>query len=128
GGDGVPATQARLTEPFAIGFDAAGDAYLVELTGERLLKVDRAGILHVVGGTGKKGPGDDGPAKSTTFNGMHSLAVLPQDGVFVADTWNGRIRRYDPTSGTIKAVAGKSRTGKATYAGDGGPPLDAIFS
>ena len=128
GGDGVPAIQAKLTEPFAIGFDSAGDAYIVELTGERLLKVDKAGILHVVAGTGKKGPGADGPAKTTTFNGMHSLAVPPKDGVFVADTWNGRLRRYDPKTDTIAAVAGKSRTEKVVYSGDGGPALDALFS
>jgi DNA-binding beta-propeller fold protein YncE len=128
GGDGAPAVKAKLTQPFGIGFDAAGNAYLVELAGERLLKVDKAGIFHILAGTGKKGPGDDGPAKTTSFNGMHSLAVLPTDGVFVADTWNGRIRRYDPKTETIAAVAGKSRTGKAVYAGDGGPALEAVFS
>ena len=127
-GDGVPAVQAKLNAPFGIGFDSAGNAYIVELTGERLLKVDPKGVFHVVAGTGKKGPGNDGSAKTTTFNGMHSLAVPPKDGVFVADTWNGRIRRYDPTTDMMTAVAGKSRTEKARYAGDGGPALEAFFS
>jgi DNA-binding beta-propeller fold protein YncE len=128
GGDGVPATDAKLTQPFGIDFDQAGNAYIVELTGERLLKVDPKGVFHIVAGTGKKGAGDDGHARSTTFNGMHSLAVHPTDGVFVADTWNGRIRRYDPKTETIEAIAGKSRTGKTQYGGDGGPAKDALFS
>jgi hypothetical protein len=128
GGDGAAATSAKLTEPFAIGFDPAGNAWIVEMTGERLLKVDPKGVFHVVAGTGKRGPGLDGPAKSTTFNGMHNLAVHPTEGIFLADTWNGRIRRYDPKTDTIEGVAGKLRPGKTQYGGDGGPAKDALFS
>jgi DNA-binding beta-propeller fold protein YncE len=125
GEDKIPATQARLVQPFGIDFDQAGNAYLVELKGERVLRIDRKGILNVIGGTGSTGStGDDGPARQATFNGMHSLAVTPDGTVYLADTWNQRIRTIDPKTGTITAFAG---TGKKGYAGDGGPALAAQF-
>src|SRR5688572_14383207 len=63
GGDGTPARQARLVEPFGVARDASGELYIVEHTGHRLRKVDKDGILRTVAGTGEKGDGgDDGPA------------------------------------------------------------------
>jgi sugar lactone lactonase YvrE len=125
GDNGIPATQARLIEPFGIDFDQAGNAYLVELKGERVLRIDPRGNFTIVGGTGVKGDGGDGgPALKATFNGMHSLAVASDGSVYLADTWNNRIRKLDTKTGTVTAFAG---TGKKGYAGDGGPALDAQF-
>jgi sugar lactone lactonase YvrE len=125
--ENVPATQAKLVEPFGIDFDRDGNAWIVELKGERLLKVDTKGILTIAAGTGKKGStGDDGPGREATFNGMHSLAVHPETGdVYLADTWNNRIRKFDPKSGKVTAFAG---TGKKGYGGDGGPAANADFA
>jgi sugar lactone lactonase YvrE len=123
--DNVPATQALLVQPFGIDFDRAGNAYLVELKGNRALRIDPKGMLTVIAGTGMKGDaGDGGPARRASVNGMHSLAVAADGMVYLTDTWNNRIRRYDPKAGTIAAFAG---TGKKGYAGDGGPALSAHF-
>jgi DNA-binding beta-propeller fold protein YncE len=125
GDDNILATQARLLQPFGIDFDQAGNAYLVELKGERVLRIGRKGILTVIAGTGVQGNGGDGgSALKATLNGMHSLAVAPDGTVYVADTWNNRIRRIDPNTGTIHAFAGTCNKG---YAGDGGPAIDAQF-
>jgi DNA-binding beta-propeller fold protein YncE len=124
--DQVPATKARLIAPFGVDFDKSGNMYIVELTGERVLRVDPRGTLTIVGGTGKKGSsGDGGPATSATFNSMHSLAVSPDGFVYLADTLNNRIRKLDPASGIITPFAG---TGKKGYGGDGGPALKADFN
>ncbi len=123
--DNVPATQAKLDGPFGIVFDKAGSFYLVELTGERVLKVDSKGTLTIIGGTGKTGnSGDGGPATRATFNGMHNLTISQAGDLYLADTWNNRIRKLDPKTGTIAAFAG---TGKKGYAGDGGPALKGVF-
>ena len=107
GANNVPATMAKLMEPFGVDFDKAGNFYLVELKGQRVLKVDAKGIFTVLAGTGKKGEsGDDGPALSATFNGMHSLAVTPDGVIYAADTWNKRVRKIDPKTGKITAFAG----------------------
>jgi sugar lactone lactonase YvrE len=125
GENNLPATQARLTQPFAIDFDQAGNAYVVELKGGRVLRIDPKGILTVIAGTGAQGnDGDGGPALKATFNGMHNLAVTPDGTAYVADTWNNRIRRIDPHTGMVYAFAG---TGKKGYSGDGGPAIDAQF-
>src|SRR5215211_5385833 len=62
--------EPPLTSPFGIDFDAAGDLYFVELTGQRVRKLDRSGALSTVAGTGRKGnSGDGGPAREAEFNG-----------------------------------------------------------
>src|SRR5262245_12629569 len=130
--ENVPATRAKLTSPFGIDFDAQGNAYVVELSGERVLKVDTSGTFHIAAGTGKKGDGGDGgAARQATFNGMHSLAIHRGTGdVFLADTWNCRVRRYAPKTGMISGVAGVSYpTGDTKkkayqYGGDGGPAAE----
>jgi DNA-binding beta-propeller fold protein YncE len=121
--DNVPAVNAKLSQPFGIDFDKAGSYYLVELTGQRILKVDTKGTLTILGGTGKKGnSGDAGPATKATFNGMHSLAVTPAGILYAADTWNNRVRKLDTKSGIIQAFAG---TSKKASKSDGSPALQA---
>ncbi len=102
-----PAAECRLNAPFGVDFDSGGLMYIVELSGQRMLRVDTAGRMEWIGGTGEKGfRGNDGPVKTAQFNGMHSLAVLPSDEVVVADTWNNCLRRFSPKTGTIAGLAG----------------------
>ena len=122
-GEGAPATEARLHNPFGVDFDKSGAMYLVELEGGHVHSVDSQGIFSTIAGTGLKGDtGDDGPAKNATFNAMHSLAIAPSGEIFIADTLNNRVRKIDPRSGLITPFAG---TGKKAYAGDGGPAVKA---
>src|SRR5688500_4753334 len=60
----APATECRLREPFAVEFTADGAMLIAEMVGgNRVLKVDPAGHLTVIAGTGIKGySGDAGPA------------------------------------------------------------------
>jgi hypothetical protein len=120
------ATNCRVHRPFGIDFDRAGNSYIVEMSGgERVLKIDRAGKLSVFAGTGEKGDsGDGGPALGAHFNGMHSLAIGPDGDIFIADTWNSRVRRIEARSGKIFGFAG---TGKRGFSGDGGPAREAEF-
>jgi DNA-binding beta-propeller fold protein YncE len=125
GGDGVPAVQAKLQTPFGIDFDRAGNLYFVELTGQRVGRIDARGILTTIAGTGKKGAGGDGgPAARAEFNGMHSLAVAPAGDIFLTDTWNNRVRKIDAATGVVSTVAG---TGIKGFGGDGGPATQAQF-
>src|SRR5687767_12250908 len=93
GGEGHegPANQAKLTAPFAVDFDASGNMYIAEMTGERIRKVAADGNLTTVAGTGKKGfAGDGGPASSAQINGAHHLLMGPDGRLLIADTWNNR--------------------------------------
>lgn len=125
GGDGAPADRAELITPFGVGFDAAGTLYFVELNGHRVRKIGPDGIVTTIAGTGRKGDGgDDGPAAKAELNGPHSLAVTREGNVYVADTWNNRVRKIEARTGRITNVAG---TGHKGYSGDGGPATRADF-
>lgn len=123
GGDGSIAVHAALNSPFGVDFDSAGNMFIVELSGGHLHRVDAKGVFSTIGGNGKKGDaGDNGPVAQAMFNGMHHLAIGPGDHLYIADTWNNRIRRIDVRTGRITPFAG---TGKRGYSGDGGPALAA---
>jgi DNA-binding beta-propeller fold protein YncE len=127
--DGQDATQAKLIQPFGVDFHSSGAILIVEMAkGERLRFVSPEGkIGTLAGGMGVKGnDGDDAPAIQgrATFNGMHSLAVGPNGNVYLADTWNNRVRVFEPKSGVVRAFAG---TGKKGFSGDGGPAHKADF-
>lgn len=119
-------SEPKIQSPFAVDSDPKGNLYFCEMTGNRIGRIDRKGFVTIIAGTGQKGnDGDGGPAAKATFNGMHNLAVAPDgDALFVADTWNNRIRRIDLKTGTVAAFAG---TGTREFAGDGGSPLSARF-
>jgi hypothetical protein len=121
-----PATNCAVHAPFAVDFDRAGNMYIAEFAGgERVLKVDPRGELTIFAGTGEKGnSGDGGPATEAKFNSMHHLIVGPRDDIFVADSFNSRVRRIDARNGGVFPFAG---TGKRGFSGDGGPATEADF-
>lgn len=129
GGNSPPpgkATDIKLNGPFGVDWNKAGDMFLVEIAGHRVMKVDTKGHLTLVAGTGEKADkGDDGPGPTAAFNGMHSLVITPDDQILVADTWNNRVRRIDPKTGKIHAFAG---TGEKSFSGDDGDALKAKFT
>lgn len=102
------AEKADLKEPFGTGFDAAGNLWIVEMvSGNRLFRVSPDGEATHVAGTPVPGySGDGGPALEASFNGPHNLDVLPNGHILIGDTWNGVVREYDPTAGTVRTVPG----------------------
>lgn len=125
GGDGATAERAKLVSPFGVGFDAEGTLFFVEMTAHRVRKIGPDGLVTTLAGSGREGSGGDlGPAARAELNGPHSLAVTKNGDVFVADTWNNRVRKIDAGSGRITNVAG---TGRKGFAGDDGPAAQADF-
>src|SRR5262249_40307428 len=123
---GVPATKAKLWQPFGIDCDAQGNLYFVEIDGHRVCKIDKQGILARIAGTGQKGyGGDGGPGPAAEFNSMHNLAISPNGDIYLADTLNHRVRKIDKKTGVVTTIAG---TGEKGFSGDGGPASKAQFS
>ena len=120
------ATQWRLADPFAIEFDAKGNGFLCEMTNGRVMFINAYGNLLMMGGGGEKGRAGDGSlAAAAQFNGPHNLAVDKNGDVYIADTWNWKIRRIDAKTGVVSTFAG---TGKKAFGGDDGPAEKADFS
>ena len=122
----APATQCKLREPFAVEFTPDGRMIIAEMvSGNRVLSVDKTGKLTLLAGTGIKGfSGDGGSAVAAQFNGIHNAAIAKNGDIFLADSWNYRIRKLSP-NGTVTTFAG---TGKKGFGGDGGIAKDAEFS
>ncbi len=90
--DGGAATDATLSSPRGIFGDAGGNIYIVE--SGRVRRVDSAGIITTIAGTGSSGFGGDGlPATDAQFDFANGVFVNPQGDVFVADENNHRIRQ-----------------------------------
>ena len=107
-GDGGPATEAALNEPYEVRFDAAGNMFFVEMQNHLIRRVDRrTGIISTVAGTGKEGfSGDGGPATEAQFSSPHSIAFDADGYLYVADIGNHRIRRIDLKQNKIDTIAG----------------------
>ena len=111
GGNAEPpgtATEVQLKEPFGTEFDAAGNAWIIEMvSGNRLLKRSVDGILSHMAGRLQSGySGDGGPVLQAQFNGPHNIAVLSESKVLVADTWNGVIREVNVATGLVRTISG----------------------
>ena len=123
-GDGASALAAEFRSPFGVAPIADGGFLVVDAGNSRIRRVSRDGIIATVAGTGVNGfSGDDGRATSAEIDQPHNVAVLPDGGFMIADTFNNRVRRVWP-DGTITTVAGD---GAAGFSGDGGDPLAATL-
>jgi len=122
GGDGGPATAASLYHPFAVRANPAGGFFIADKENQRVRKVDAAGIINTIAGSGDCGyAGDGGPALQAQLCAPQGMAFDAMGSVFIADAQGNRIRKVD-AGGTISTVAG---TGTAGYSGDGGPATQA---
>jgi DNA-binding CsgD family transcriptional regulator/sugar lactone lactonase YvrE len=125
GGDGGPAALARLNSPagIAVGF---GDSVFVSDTGNnRVRMISADGTIGTIAGTGEAGyAGDGGVASQAVLNSPQGLAVDAEGNLYVADSFNGRVRKID-VGGVITTIAGDGAQG---YSGDGGPATRAALN
>jgi sugar lactone lactonase YvrE len=115
-GDGIPATQAWLSEPNGLALDAAGNLYISDMFNYRIRKVDTSGIISTIAGNGTAGfGGDGGSATSAMIYGTEDVAVDARGNLYIADSFNSRVRIVN-RSGVIQTFAGSGNFG---YNGDG---------
>ncbi len=123
-GDGGPATEATLNQPYALDIDASGDIYIVDRLNAVMRKIDAAtGLISTVAGTGEPGSsGDGGPATQAQLREPNDCFLDRRGGLFIADIQDQRIRRLDLATGIITTSAG---TGEKARAGDGRAATEA---
>ncbi len=125
--DGATASGSPILGPRALFIDG-GTLWVALREGNSVWKLDlKAGTLHHVSGTGKKGFAVvDGPAKDAQYDSPKGIAVGADKLVYVVDSSNHVIRRLDPVNGTVTVVAGIPKTAK--FSGDGGDATAAGLS
>jgi len=107
-GDGGPATAAQLLQPRNVAVDAAGNIYISEFGANRVRKVNSAGIIQTVAGTGLEGNSGDGlPAVNAQLNEPAGLAIDRTGALYIADSGNNLLRKVLP-GGMMSTVLGKT--------------------
>ena len=113
-GDGGPALQARFSLPVGqaghpaahITRSAAGDIYLADTNNNRIRRIDPAGIVSTVAGTGMMGAENvEGPAVAAQLDHPVDVALAPDGTLYIADTENNCVRAVR-ADGQISTVAG----------------------
>jgi len=105
GGDGGPATNAGLPYPSGLTIDDTGNLFVCE---DVIRRIDVNGVITTFAGSDVGYfAGDGGPATNAVLSGPTGTAVDSLGNVYIADTYNNRIRVVN-TDGVISTIAGSS--------------------
>ena len=125
-GDGGPAAEAQLNNPFAVARGPDGALYICDVDNHRIRRVTADGKISTYAGNGTRGyTGDGGPATAAALNEPYEMAWDKSGHLYFVERLNHLVRRVDAKSGVISTVAGN---GKPGFAGDGGLAKDAQFN
>lgn len=117
-----PGDGAQFNEPYDVAVDAAGTVYVADALNNRIRRISPQGVVTTLAGGGESGDHADGPGALARFSFPSGLTVDAVGTVYVADTYNARIRAVS-AGGNVRTVAGSGEDGTAD-----GPAALAEFS
>jgi hypothetical protein len=123
GGNGGPATAARLWGPYGITVDAAGNIFIADTNDDRVREVVQAtgNIVTVAGDGFSSYGGDGGPATAASLSLPSGVAVDALGNLYIADNENSRIREVSAGGAMVDVLQtttmSLSAPGAATYGG-----------
>ena len=114
-------TEARFNYPDGMAVDSSGNAYVTDYSNHRIRKITPAGVVSTL--AGRRSGYKDGTGTDAQFFYPAGVAVDSSGNVYVADTYNHRIRKITPKGG-VSTLAGSGRGGRGFADGTG---TDAQF-
>lgn len=124
-GDGTQAVTATLFPSNEV-VDRAGNLYVTDNAHNRVRKINVAGVITTIAGTGEGNfGGDGGLAVAAKLYAPQGIAIDAGGDLYIADTGNHRIRKLTLSTGIITTVAGN---GIADFLGDNGLATSAALS
>jgi hypothetical protein len=139
GGDGGPATEMRISQPFGqsadpagkIVYDEEGNLIFADTRNHIIRMIDNEGQVSTIAGTPpvdgapQSGyAGDGGPATEALLYNPVDVALGDDGTLYFTDVYNHCVRAVDP-EGVIRTAAGVC--GEPGYAGDDGPADEALL-
>ena len=138
-GDNGMASSGNVTldAPGGLALDGAGNLYIADTNNSVIRKITAAtGVITTVAGDGTPGFGGDGSLATAAGVELYKpwgVTIDPVGNIYIADTYNQRIRRVDAVSGIITTAAGNGDAsglgdGRGKFGGDDGPANAASLS
>lgn len=130
-GDGSFAINATLFGPSAVALDQDGNLFISESSGNAVRVIDAVtGIIQTFAGKDAflgDFSGDGGPASNSTLNAPVGLAYDGKgNSLYIADSYNYRIRFVNLTTGIMGTFAGNGDLQASTLS-DGGQAINATL-
>ncbi len=120
-GDGVTggAANANLGNVYGLAVDSSGNVYFADQNNCVVRKVDTTHTITTIAGTGQSCgfSGDSGKGTAAQLYYPSGVALDTLGNLFIADTYNCRIRKLVLSTDTITTMAGNGTCG---YSGDTG--------
>ena len=130
--DNTAATSAILNGPRQIGFDSSGNFYINESGSNKIrLVLKGSGLLTTYAGSGTGGNSNlDAVATSALLWYNHGLAIDSSNNVYVANAFNGVIKKITRATNTGSTSTMSTYAGNGTrgFLGDGGAASSALFN
>lgn len=117
--DGI-GEKAQFNEPSGLALGPNGYLYVADTGNQRIRMISPLGEVTTLAGSGTtpivdtsyfKGGFQDGPGVTAKFNFPNGIVVASDGNVYVADTYNHRLREINK-AGEVKTLAGEGVHGK----------------
>lgn len=116
-GDGGPATSAQLYYPYSVYVDGKNNVLIADTYNHVVREITAGTITTIAGIPGQLGySGDGGPAGNAKLYYPTGVAEDGAGNIYIADSYNHRIREISAATGFISTVAGN---GACAFSGDG---------